>query len=185
MAAHQRTTIASSFHPPTIVPMSRIRLFALALLSLGFTACLDTTAPEYATVEGTTFDSSLGVDLNNSVQTDAGVYYRDITVGTGAVVTPGVENYMYYDGFLSTGQKFGSLQPPALPLVITTGVGDFIPGLEIGLQGMKVGGLRQIIIPPIAGYGLVANGQIPANSVLVFNVQLVNPDGSTGPTTTP
>jgi len=163
--------------------MSRLRLFALAILSLGFTACLETTAPQYATVEGTTFDSALGVDLANSVQTDGGVYYRDITVGTGAVVTPGVENYFYYQGYFPSGVEFDSLRPPALPARITTGRGEFIAGLEIGLQGMKVGGLRQIIIPPIAGYGLEDYRGIPGNSVLLFNVQLVNPDGTTDNTT--
>jgi FKBP-type peptidyl-prolyl cis-trans isomerase len=163
--------------------MSRLRLFALALLSIGFTACLDTTAPTYATVEGTTFNSALGVDLANSTQTDAGVYYRDITVGTGAVVVPGVENYMYYQAYLSNGIEFDSLRT-GNPAPITTGTGSLIPGFEIGLQGMKVGGVRQIIVPPLLGYGLNDFRSVPGNSVLVFNVQLVNPDGTTGTTTT-
>ena len=165
--------------------MTRIRLFALALLSLGFTACLDATNPQYNTVENTSFDSSLGVNLNSSTATDVGVYYRDITVGTGPTVSPGVETYMYYQAYLSTGVEFDSLRPPKIPVPITTGTQSLIPGFEIGLQGMKVGGRRQIIVPPNLAYGLNdygtdQNGRvvIPGNSVLVFNVDLVNADGS-------
>jgi len=165
--------------------MTRIRLFALALLSLGFTACLDATNPQYNTVENTSFDSSLGVDLNSSTATDVGVYYRDITVGTGPAVTAGVENYMYYQAYLSSGVEFDSLRPPSIPVSITTGTQSLIPGFEIGLQGMKVGGRRQIIVPPNLAYGLNDYGTdqngnvvIPGNSVLVFNVDLVNADGS-------
>jgi FKBP-type peptidyl-prolyl cis-trans isomerase len=164
--------------------MRHLRLLALALFSLGFTACLESTVPDYNTVENTTFDASLGVDLANSTSTDAGVYYRDIIVGTGPGITTGEDAYMYYHAFFSNGDEFESLQPPEIPQVITTGEGTLLPGFEIGLQGMKIGGERQIIVPPAVGYGLgdyqVGNVVIPGNSVLVFDVQLVNPDGSTG-----
>ena len=164
--------------------MTRIRLLTLALLSIGFTACLDATNPQYATVENTTFDASLGVDLNNSTSTDVGVFYRDITVGTGPAVAAGQENFMFYQAYLSTGVEFDSLQPPKPPASITTGMQTLIPGFEIGLQGMKVGGRRQIIVPPNLAYGLSDlkdqnnNVIIPGNSVLVFNVDLVNADGT-------
>lgn len=164
--------------------MTRLRLLALALLTVGFTACLDATAPQYNTVEDTTFDPSLGVDLSASQSTDAGVYYRDITVGTGAAVTAGQDTYMYYRAFLSNGVEFDSLQPPKPPAAIKTGTNSLIPGFEIGLQGMKVGGRRQIIVPPVLAYGLNdlrdANNNviIPGNSVLVFDVEIVNADGS-------
>jgi len=179
----------SIVHLPTLAAMTRIRIFALALLSLGFSACLDATNPDYATVEETSFDSSLGVDLSQSTATDVGVYYRDITVGTGPVITNGVENYMFYQAYLSTGVEFDSLRPPSPPVAITTGIQSLLPGFEVGLQGMKIGGRRQIIVPPFLGYGLpdrtFNNGKvfIPGNSVLVFNVDLVNPDGS--PVVTP
>jgi FKBP-type peptidyl-prolyl cis-trans isomerase len=169
--------------------MTRIRLLALALMSLGFTACLESTVPDYNTVENTTFDSSLGVDLANSTSTDAGVYYRDITVGTGAVIATGQDNYMFYHAYFSNGVEFESLQPPDLPAVIRIGENRLIPGFEIGLQGMRVGGERQILVPPALGYGLgdyrAGNVLIPGNSVLVYTVQLVNPDGSATTTTTP
>ena len=165
--------------------MTRIRLLALALLTVGFTACLDSTAPKYATVAETTFAPELGVDLASSTSTDAGVYYRDITVGTGDVVTQGTDSYFYYRAYLSNGVKFDSLQPPNPPVPFTPGNRELLPGFEIGLNGMRVGGRRQILVPPDLGYGLSdlrdSNGNviIPGNSVLVFEVDLVNAAGGT------
>jgi FKBP-type peptidyl-prolyl cis-trans isomerase len=170
--------------------MKHLRLLALALMSLGFTACLESTVPDYNTVENTTFDSSLGIDLANFASTDAGVYYKDITVGSGAVVTPGADNFMFFHAYFSNGVEFESVQPPELPATFRTGDGSqLLPGFEIGVQGMKVGGERQILIPPALAFGLgdfrAGNVFIPGNSVLVYTVQLVNPDGTTGSTTTP
>lgn len=172
--------------------MMRIRLLALALLTVGFTACLDTTAPEFATVEDTTYDPSLGVNLNESQSTDAGVYYRDITVGTGDVIAPGQDFFMFYRAYLSTGVGVDSIvpsTPPATPVPprafqVGTNPPSLIAGFEIGLQGMRVGGRRQILVPPALAYGqsdvLGPDNKvlIPRNSVLVFIVDLVNADGS-------
>ena len=168
--------------------MIRLRFLALAaLLSLGFTACFDTTGTQYATVENTSFAPALGVDLANSTKTDVGVYFRDITVGTGAGLVAGQDAYYYYRAYLSSGVEIDSLLAPAQPAVLQPGNGSVIPGFEIGLQGMKVGGRRQIIVPPNLAYGLGdlkdpnGNVVIPGNSVLVFDVQLVNADGSSTP----
>jgi FKBP-type peptidyl-prolyl cis-trans isomerase FkpA len=171
--------------------MTRLKFLALALLSVGFTACLDTTAPPaYATVANTTFEPSLGVDLANSTKTDAGVYYRDITVGTGPVIAPAQDSYMYYHGYLSNGTEFDKVVPPAPPAHFVTGQGSLIPGFEIGLDGMRLGGRRQIIVPPALAYGLTdvtRNGAVvvPSNSVLVFDVTLTDAAGGNGTTTAP
>lgn len=169
--------------------MTRLRLLALALLTVGFTACLDTTAPNWATVQNTTYDPSLGVDLANSTATDIGVYYRDITVGSGPVLTAGQEAYFYYRGYLPSGAAFDSLQPPKPPNAFTPGNGDVLAAFEIGMQGMQVGGRRQILVPPNLAYGMddlkdqqTGRVIIPGNSVLVFDVQLVDAAGGTGST---
>jgi FKBP-type peptidyl-prolyl cis-trans isomerase len=164
--------------------MSRFRFLALALLTIGFSACLDSTAPQYATVENTDFAQSLGVDLSASTSTDVGVYYRDIVVGTGPEIVPLQDSYMYYSGYLSNGTQFDNVQPPDIPYAFQTGRGQFIPGFEIGLNGMRLGGRRQIIVPPAVGFGLtdVTRGGaviIPGNSVLVFDVTLTNSAGGT------
>jgi FKBP-type peptidyl-prolyl cis-trans isomerase FkpA len=166
--------------------MSRFRFLALALLTIGFSACLNSTAPEYATVENTEFAQSLGVDLSASTKTEVGVYYRDIVVGTGPVIAPLQDSYMFYHAYLSNGTEFDKHLPPT-PAHFTTGQGTLIPGFEIGLEGMRVGGRRQIIVPPAVGYGLgdyqVGNVVIPGNSVLVFDVTLTDAAGGNGTTT--
>lgn len=174
--------------------MTRLKILALALMTVGFTACLDTTAPQdYATVANTTFAPSLNVDLANSTKTDAGVYYRDITVGTGPVIAPLQDSYMYYHAYLSTGVPFDSVTTTTYasggPAHFKIGDGSMIPGFEIGLNGMRVGGRRQIIVPPDLAYGLNdlkdGNGNvvIPGNSVLVFVVDLTDAAGGSGTTT--
>jgi FKBP-type peptidyl-prolyl cis-trans isomerase len=170
--------------------MTRIRLLALALLTVGFTACLDATNPQFATVEGTTFDPALEVDLAASTRTEVGVYYRDIVEGSGPVIASGQDSYMFYRAYLSNGTEIDSLRPPT-PRAFRIGNSSLVPGFEIGLQGMKIGSTRQILVPPSLAYGMSDlrdadnNVLIPGNSVLVFFVELVNADGSTGATTTP
>ena len=155
--------------------MIRLRLFTLAALSVGLTACLNSTLPDAATVEGTTFASSLGVDLANSTQTPSGLYYRDLTVGTGATLAVGQVAKVYYVGYLSTGVAFDSLQAPAAPLTFTPGNRELIAGFEEGVIGMKIGGRRQLLIPPTIAFGFNDSNKIPGNSVVVFNVEAVNP----------
>jgi FKBP-type peptidyl-prolyl cis-trans isomerase FkpA len=101
----------------------------------------------------------------------------DIQVGTGAELAAGQKAAVYYRGFLTNGTVFdetkaGSDGKPQ-PFVFTQGAHQVIAGWEQGFIGMKVGGVRLIIVPPAAGYGANAQGSIPANSVLVFEVQLL------------
>src|SRR5690606_9698327 len=117
------------------------------------------------------FDQSLGVDLDASTKTASGLYYRDVLVGAGAEV-PAAGNVAVtttYSLYLRTGQliESGEFSP-------TLGAGQAIDGYDEGLRGMRVGGQRQLIIPPHLGYGDQRNGDIPPNSILVFNVVLVS-----------
>jgi FKBP-type peptidyl-prolyl cis-trans isomerase len=165
----------------------RLRRFAVALLPLAFTACLEGT--DYSTnpypnipIEQTTFAASLNVNLAASTKTASGLYYRDLTVGTGAVATSASLVSVYYAGYRTDGSQFGLLASPSAPFSPQLGKTppDAIPGFEEGIVGMKVGGTRQLIIPPELAYGEAGaraqNGAyvILPNSVLVFTVQLVN-----------
>jgi len=106
------------------------------------------------------------------------IYFGDIKEGNGSEAAAQKKVQVTYVGYLTTGQIFdqsrvdntGALQP----LEFTLGSGQLIPGFEQGVNGMKVGGERRIIIPPSLGYGNQAQGPIPANSVLVFDVKLVS-----------
>ena len=165
-------------------PMRLSRLF-VALAPLALAACLTTTEPPaYATVEETTFAPSLGVDLAHSTMDPTGYYYRDIVVGTGAPVTNGQVSYIFYVGNLSSGQPFDSLKAPSPPQAITPGANLALASFEQGIVGMRVGGRRQLIVPPFLAYGFntILDGNqavlIPANSVLVFTVDAVDAAGN-------
>jgi FKBP-type peptidyl-prolyl cis-trans isomerase FkpA len=103
--------------------------------------------------------------------------YVDIQVGTGEEAVAGSQAVMVYKGWLTNGTLFDESktnsqgQIEAFPFTI--GSGQVIKGWDQGVVGMKVGGSRRIVVPPAAGYGSRTQGPIPANSVLVFDVQLV------------
>lgn len=147
----------------------RIRSLMLMLLPLALSACLSdsSTTSNYPLVpiESTTFAASLGVNLAGSTKTSSGLYYRDITPGTGATVVAGMTLNVKYSGALATGSVFDS------GTYSFTIPGNVIQGWNEGLLGMKVGGSRQLIIPPSLGYGANGSGPIPPNAVLVFTVQ--------------
>ena len=100
----------------------------------------------------------------------------DLTPGSGAEVKAGDTLTVHYKGTIAqTGAKFDSSYDRGEPA--TFGLGDVIPGWQQGMVGMKVGGKRRLIIPAALAYGDQARTGIPANSDLVFEVELlsVNP----------
>jgi len=122
------------------------------------------------------FAPELGVDLGASIRTPAGLYYRDLEVGTGAVAEAGSAVTVEYTGALPGGYVFDRTKPGDAPLAFRIGRGRPRPiaGFEQGTIGMRVGGKRQIIIPPELGYGRAGNDPVPPNSILVFTVQLLS-----------
>lgn len=99
--------------------------------------------------------------------------YGDIQVGTGGVATAGKKVGVIYKGWLTNGTLFDQSIDTTKPFVFTPGAGEVIKGWEESIVGMKVNGIRRIIVPPAVGYGTQAQGPIPANSLLVFDVQLI------------
>jgi FKBP-type peptidyl-prolyl cis-trans isomerase len=99
----------------------------------------------------------------------------DQTVGTGAVAEAGDSVTVNYVGSLTNGQVFdASANHGTTGFTFTLGAGQVIAGWDQGVAGMKVGGKRTLVIPPAMGYGSRAVGPIPADSTLVFQVELVN-----------
>ncbi len=98
--------------------------------------------------------------------------FGDLQVGTGAEVAVNKKVTVYYKGYLTNGKMFD--QAVDKTLTFTVGAHQVISGWEQDIIGMKVGGIRRMIIPPVVGYGDQPQGPIPANSVLVFDVQLVS-----------
>ncbi|HEY0023949.1 MAG TPA: FKBP-type peptidyl-prolyl cis-trans isomerase [Longimicrobium sp.] len=142
---------------------------ALAVLPLAASGCGDSPT----SIEDTRFAAGLGVDLDSMTRTASGMYYRDLTVGTGTVAQSGKTVGVYYKGSLPNGRVFDSLSS-GTPFSFKLGTGAVIPGFDEGITGMKVGGKRLMVIPPALGYGNQPAGSIPANSILVFEVTLVS-----------
>ncbi len=110
--------------------------------------------------------------------TASGLQYNDITVGTGAEARAGQDITVHYTGWLysdgTKGKKFDSSKDRGDPFGFSLGAGMVIRGWDEGVQGMKVGGTRSLVIPPELGYGARgAGGVIPPNATLMFEVELL------------
>ena len=105
---------------------------------------------------------------------DGELTIEDIIVGEGTEAVKHSIVTVNYTGWLEDGFKFdSSLNPGREPFRFTVGAGQVIQGWDQGIPGMKIGGKRKLTIPPSMGYGNRDNGAIPANSVLIFEVDLL------------
>ena len=108
------------------------------------------------------------------VTTSSGLKYIDLKVGTGATAQAGQTVTVHYTGWLENGKKFDSSVDRRQPFSFPLGAGRVIKGWDEGVQGMKVGGKRKLIIPSNLGYGARgAGGAIPPNATLIFEVELL------------
>lgn len=96
----------------------------------------------------------------------------DSVTGTGNEAVAGKTVSVNYTGKFTNGQTFDS-NVGKTPFDFILGSGQVIPGFDKGVQGMKVGGKRIITVPPSEAYGNQQIGPIPANSTLVFEIELV------------
>jgi len=128
------------------------------------------------------FSSSSSLSLNNLNMniSDSGeqrapqLSISDLVVGTGTEAVAGKHIVVNYRGTLMNGTEFDSSYSRGVPFDFDLGAGQVIAGWEQGFVGMKVGGKRKLIIPASLAYGDRAIGPIPANSTLVFEVELLD-----------
>jgi len=109
-------------------------------------------------------------------QTMNGLQIKDLVVGTGTVAENGSVASVLYTGTLDDGTVFDtSARHGNQPFSFTVGAGQVIRGWDLGIRGMKVGGKRELTIPPDLGYGAQgAAGAIPPNATLHFTVELLS-----------
>lgn len=119
---------------------------------------------------GVTFADELNVVLLAMTKHPAGVYYRDMELGTGAVAITGREVAVTYIAYLPDGTEVD--RTSSTPLTFELGKGTVIRGWDLGVRGMKVGGTRQLVVPARLAYGRRAVGKVPANSAMVFLMRL-------------
>lgn len=104
---------------------------------------------------------------------------EDVRVGAGAEAKTGDAVAVNYIGTLDSGKEFDNSYKRGSPIEFTLGVEDIIPGWNMGIAGMKVGGKRNLVIPPELAYGPngSSGGEIPPNATLHFTVELVSVKG--------
>lgn len=109
------------------------------------------------------------------ITTDSGLQYRDLVVGTGEEASAGATAVVHYTGWLLDGTKFDSSLDQGNPFSFPIGAGMVIKGWDEGVASMKVGGRRELIIPPALGYGDrgAGGGLIPPGASLRFEVELL------------
>jgi FKBP-type peptidyl-prolyl cis-trans isomerase FkpA len=133
----------------------------LLVLTLPLAACGSDDSPTGPT------DPSVGLSVPFSA--------TDLQVGTGAEATVGRNVTVQYTGWLyhpNAAQNRGpQIDSNTISFVVGTGV---IQGFSQGVQGMRVGGSRRLVIPPSLGYGAAGSGPVPGNATLLFEVSLVN-----------
>lgn len=109
------------------------------------------------------------------ITTKSGLKYEELKVGDGKEAKEGSQVIVHYTGTLENGKKFDSSVDRGKPFgPINLGAGMVIKGWDEGLQGMKVGGKRKLIIPAKLGYGDRGAGEdIPPGATLIFEVELI------------
>ena len=141
----------------------------LTLTAFALTVAVSCAGPP-AENRGQTMNSVTSLQVTNTKE------------GTGATATAGKEVTVHYTGWLydasasnHQGRKFDSSRDHGEPFAFRLGAGMVIRGWDQGVEGMKVGGQRTLVIPPDLGYGSRgAGGVIPPNAVLVFDVELLD-----------
>jgi len=169
-----------------LLPLGGVALAGVAVLA----ACGDDDNTKTTTAAGTQPASTAAANatkkaspaankqepivLKNPTTTPSGLKYEDVVVGTGASPATGQKVTVHYTGTLTNGTKFDSSRDRGQPFTFVIGTGAVIKGWDEGVATMKVGGKRNLDIPAALAYGARANGPIPANSELLFEVELLS-----------
>ena len=112
--------------------------------------------------------------MSSTITTASGLVIEDVSVGSGDEASAGQQVSVHYTGWLADGRKFDSSKDRDDPFQFGLGAGQVIAGWEEGVQGMRIGGVRKLTIPPALGYGARgAGGVIPPNATLIFEVELL------------
>jgi peptidylprolyl isomerase len=111
----------------------------------------------------------------DAVETESGLMYVPVQEGTGPTVMSGAKVQVHYTGLFTNGKKFDSSRDRGNPIEFVLGQGQVIKGWDIGIEGMKKGEARQLLIPYPLAYGERGYpGAIPPKSTLIFDVELVD-----------
>jgi FKBP-type peptidyl-prolyl cis-trans isomerase FkpA len=123
--------------------------------------------------ESITFADSMAVDLSAMQMTPAGLYFEDLTQGEGATAQRTSLVSLHYIGYLPDGTVFDA-SVGGEPFQFRLGANEVIRGWNLGVPGMKEGGVRRLVIRPALAYRGKSVGKVPPNSTLVFDMKLLS-----------
>lgn len=155
--------------------LNRNEWIAVAL-GLAFVAYLLYGSSFFGMLGGTDISNEIKQETRVTTLPSSGVETEDLQVGSGVTASAGDKISVHYVGALPSGKIFDSSLDRGQPFSFTLGAGEVIRGWDEGLEGMQVGGVRRVVIAPDYGYGAQAIGSIPADSHLIFEVQLLDVD---------
>lgn len=167
------------------VTANGIAIALAVVIALGFlffgSALFTPFTPEPAAQDLTATDTAsagaeagaTGAAVTNTI-TKNNIMITDTVAGTGAEAVAGKQITVNYVGMLENGQVFDASANHGQPFSFTLGAGQVIQGWDEGFAGMKVGGKRHLVIPADKAYGSQSVGSIPANSTLIFDVELLD-----------
>jgi FKBP-type peptidyl-prolyl cis-trans isomerase len=151
-------------------------ILAITLLTLVGVIAAQTAATKHTAAKPVVKPASTGPSkvTGAPTKTASGLEYWDVKMGVGAVAQSGQHVKVDYTGWLTNGKKFDSSVGTGHPFEFMLGASQVIKGWDEGIAGMKVGGKRQLRIPPDLAYGAAGYPPlIPADATLVFDVKLL------------
>jgi FKBP-type peptidyl-prolyl cis-trans isomerase FkpA len=182
MKVHQDSLFRNGMKPPYAIPGDMV-MYQIKMVSVKPKA-------EYEKEQKEALQKSIAIDaekiqtylaekkIMGAQKTESGLYYQVLKPGTGAQAEVGKEVTMNYTGYLLDGTIFDSNEKPEFnhvtPFKFKLGKGSVIKGWDEGVAMMKKGEKRKLIIPSALAYGNQPRPGLPANSVLVFDVELVD-----------
>ena len=132
------------------------------------------TSAEADRKQGVPTGAPTPVAASDYVKTTSGLQYCDLKVGDGALPSKGKQVTVHYTGWLTNGKRFDSSVMKKRPFTFEIGRRRVIKGWDEGVMSMKVGGIRQLRVPPALGYGPGGHPPvIPKNATLIFEVELL------------
>jgi FKBP-type peptidyl-prolyl cis-trans isomerase len=150
-----------------------MRMNLVVVVVLAATVCAQT--PTHRSIQVRPNTNAPTKVTGDGVKTESGLQYWDIKLGLGPLAKAGDHVKVHYTGWLTTGKKFDSSVDANSPYEFTLGEGNVIKGWDEGVAGMKVGGKRQLRIPPELAYGDTGfKDIIQPNATLIFDIQLLS-----------
>jgi FKBP-type peptidyl-prolyl cis-trans isomerase len=158
-----------------------LSLFALAALGCGRggdspATDSDASAAVEDPIETPTeaeFAEELGIDLEAMQQRPSGLYYVDLEEGRGLAAQPGHVVVVEFTGWLPNGVQFDSSDERGQPEEFPLGARRVIIGKEQAVEGMRIGGVRKVVVPPELAFGARGRGNIPPNATLIYEIKLI------------